>query len=389
MIRTLLATLLLLTTAAAATEVEHDIDVRFDPATRELDIVDRVAVPAGGEVRFRIAPWLAPVGAEAAGSALSPQGDGTAWQVALPAGAVVLTLRLRGTVPPLPAHGRRQAWSGAGAGAEGSAVTAWSGWLPDFGRERFRYRLSIEVPGDQRAVATGRLVDETLSPAGHRVTFVGDQPGEPPSFFVGPYVVAERREDGLRLRTWFHPELAPLANAYLDSTSRHIARYAAAIGAYPYGDFHVVSAPLPVGLGFPALTYVGRRVLPLPFMQGRSLAHEVLHNWWGNAVGVAYDQGNWAEGLTTYMADYALAEDRGAAAAREMRLRWLRDYAALPADRDMPVNRFVSKRHQAAQVIGYNKTAFVFHMLRQEIGGAAFDDGVRRFWQRHRFAVAA
>ena len=42
--------------------------------------------------------------------------------------------------------------------------------------------------------------------------------------------------------------------------------------------------PLPVGLGFPGLTYVSDKILHLPFMQGRSLAHEIAHNWWGNAV---------------------------------------------------------------------------------------------------------
>ena len=98
---------------------------------------------------------------------------------------------------------------------------------------------------------------------------------------------------------------------------------------------------MPVGLGFPNLTYVGRRVLALPFLRGRSLAHEVLHNWWGNGVAIDYDGGNWAEGLTTFMADYALAEDRGKDAARHLRLGWLRDFAALPQDRDIHVTKFL------------------------------------------------
>ena len=145
---------------------------------------------------------------------------------------------------------------------------------------------------------------------------------------------------------------------------------------------------MPVGLGFPNLTYVGRAVIPLPFMRGRSLAHEVLHNWWGNAITVDYANGNWAEGLTTFMADYALERDKGAAAARSMRVKWLRDYAALPAGRDQPVRDFKSKRHQASQVIGYNKVAFIFHMLTLEIGQDAFEEGVRRFWAQNKYRSA-
>jgi len=119
------------------------------------------------------------------------------------------------------------------------------------------------------------------------------------------------------------------------------------------------------------------------------LAHEVVHNWWGNAVAVDYANGNWAEGLTTYMADYGLERDKGELAARNMRIMWLRDYAALPAALDRPVRDFRSKQHQADQVIGYNKVAFVFHMLCQEIGQQAFDEGIRNFWRGHRFDTAS
>jgi len=218
--------------------------------------------------------------------------------------------------------------------------------------------------------------------------FEVDQPAAAPSLFAGPYQVRERYSNGLRLRSYFHEELTELSDVYLDAAAGYIQRYQEGIGAYPYADFHIISAPLPVGLGFPNLTYVGRRVIPLPFMRGRSLAHEVLHNWWGNGIAVDYANGNWAEGLTTFMADYALERDKGPAAARGMRIKWLRDYAALPAQRDQPVRAFKSKRHQASQVIGYNKVAFIFHMLTLEIGQAAFDEGLRRFWQQNRYKTA-
>jgi aminopeptidase N len=124
-------------------------------------------------------------------------------------------------------------------------------------------------------------------------------------------------------------------------------------------------------------------------MRSRSLAHEVLHNWWGNGITVDYASGNWAEGLTTYMADYALERDKGETEARSMRVKWLRDYAALPAQRDQPVRAFKSKQHQASQVIGYNKVAFIFHMLANEIGQPTFVDGLQRFWSEHVYGPAA
>jgi aminopeptidase N len=114
----------------------------------------------------------------------------------------------------------------------------------------------------------------------------------------------------------------------------------------------------------------------------------VLHAWWGHGVAVAYETGNWSEALTTFMADYAFAEDAGETAARDMRYRWLADFAVLPAAELTPVTAFREKRHTASQAIGYDKGAMVFFMLRDEIGGDGFDRGIHRFWQDWQFRRA-
>jgi hypothetical protein len=138
----------------------------------------------------------------------------------------------------------------------------------------------------------------------------------------------------------------------------------------------------------PSLTYLGREVLRLPFIRATSLGHEVLHNWWGNGVYPEWSVGNWSEGLTTFMADYAFREDQSVQAAREMRLSWLRDLTGIaPADETSLLD-FKSRQHGISSVIGYGKAAMVFLMLRDEIGEPAFDRGLRLFWQRHRFRAA-
>ncbi len=375
--------------ASAEPPVRHAIEAVLDPDSGRLEVTDVVTVRGRAALEFRLASWLAV--AEIALDGLPARAAESAgiWRVALPDdGEHRITVRLRGTVPPLPSEGGRGAVPSAASGPAGSYLPGSAGWIPVTGDDWTAFRLTVEVPVPHRAVATGRLEEETLGETANRAVFAADWPAEQPALFAGPYSVEERHEGGIRLRTYFHEELAELSDLYLRESARHLARYSDEIGPYPFTDFHVISSPLPVGLGFPNLTYVGRTVLPLPFMRGRSLAHEILHNWWGNGVAVAYGGGNWAEGLTTYMADYALAEEAGADAAREMRLGWLRDYAALPAERDLPVERFTAKQHDAAQVIGYGKVAFIFHMLRGELGEAAFDEGLRRFWREQRFRVA-
>ena len=373
---------------ASIAYAEHDIEVSLKPASGEIEIIDKVRVTGRKNYSFRLAPWLGIENVSLDDQQLNVVRQGDKYVVALPdTRPHVIGFNLRGKVPARDTQHSTALRSSSGD--DGVYLPGYDAWIPQDDAYLIRYRLLVKVPPEQRAVATGELVIELVTDEQYLATFEVKHPREPPSLFAGPYQIKERYRHGLRLRTYFHAELADLADVYLDAADGYIQRYQASIGAYPYTEFHIISAPLPVGLGFPGLTYVGRQVIPLPFMRTRSLAHEVLHNWWGNGIRVDYASGNWAEGLTTYMADYALAQDKGAAEARSMRVKWLRDYAALPAQRDQPPRAFKSKQHQASQVIGYNKLAFVFHMLANEIGQPAFADGLRRFWRQHVHAEAA
>ena len=370
-----------------AADFEHRLEVELQPASGEIRIKDHLEVTGIEAFRFSLADWLTHIEVKVDGKEFElahREGDSV---ITFPdSGAHLVEFDLRGSLPSRDAQNVRDLTSSSAE--DGAYLPGYDGWIPHPQNSLMRYQLRVTVPAGQRVVGTGKLLDEQFGDDVYRASFASTRPTEAPSLFAGPYRVQERLWQGLRLRTYFHAEVDDQADAYLDAATDFIDRYQKLIGDYPYADFHIVSAPLPVGLGFPNLTYVDRRILPLPFMRSRSLAHEVLHSWWGNAVGVEYSGGNWAEGLTTYLADYALAVDQGEQQARTMRIKWLRDYAALPPERDHPVTAFRAKQHDASQVIGYNKVAFIFHMLQQEIGEQAFNDGLREFWLRHKFSRA-
>lgn len=371
-----------------ATDFEHRLEIDLEPASGEIRIQDQVQVEGIKEFRFSLAAWLSLIDVEVDGVRVELQRHGSDYVIDLrDTGHYRINFDIYGKIPARDEENTQDGTSSSAS--DGVYLPGYDDWLPHPAGVQMRYQLVVKVPATQRVVVTGRLVDEHLSGTHYRASFAATYLGEAPSLFAGPYELREGQLQGLRLRTYFHAELADQAEAYLEAARGYLERYQREIGSYPYADFHIVSAPLPVGLGFPNLTYVDRRIVPLPFMRSRSLAHEVLHNWWGNGIAVDYGDGNWAEGLTTYMADYALERDKGEAAARAMRVKWLRDYAALPTTRDHAVRDFVSKQHQAAQVIGYNKVAFIFHMLSLEIGQPAFDDGIRALWSEHRFGRAS
>lgn len=389
--------------AVAAPWPHYDLRVSLDPDTRALTVRARIDLPDGQAHTLRLDSGYRVSRALLDGTPIQPRREGARapdgeWVFALhprEGASHRIELDYEGTLAPLIDADHRETLGAlpAMASPRGSYLPAGSGWTPRIDAAPFTYRVAVDVPKGQRAVVPGRLVDETDHAGGTRAIFVFTQPSDGIELMSAPYRVNERRmridAREIRLRTYFHPDIAELSAGYLDSVEAYVRRYDAAIGAYPFTEFSVVSSPLPTGFGMPGLTYLGVDVLRLPFIRATSLGHEVLHNWWGNGVYADYGSGNWAEGLTTFQADNAYKEDAGARAALDMRLDWLRDFAAVPAGQDTPLRAFTSRTHGTSQIVGYNKAAFVFFMLRDAIGEPAFADGLRAFWAANRFTVAS
>jgi len=370
--------------------IHQELAVELNPAQRSLGVSAKIQITGSGVLKFRLAQNFVITGLVVDGKNTAPKRIGQQWRVDLNGNRHhEVTFSYRGSLTPPPKSTSPFGTVNAVSSPEGSFLPAGSGWHPSFDGHAFSYRLDVTVPEPQRAVAPGRLVLEQSSNDTYRAVFESEAPLHGVVLMAGPYRISERQHGKIKLRTYFHPEISDLSEDYLKTTAGYLDFYENWIGIYPYSAFHIVSGTLPVGLGYPGLTFMGKRVLALPFIRFSSLGHEVLHNWWGNAVDVNIRKGNWSEGLTTFMADYTYALRRSKKAAKAMRIAWLRDYAALPPARDRPVTTFVSRSHDAEQIIGYNKVAFIFHMLRQNIGQDAFDQGIRLFWQRHAMGTAS
>ena len=269
-----------------------------------------------------------------------------------------------------------------------------SGWYPRVMDTLAQYKLKLRLPAGQRGLVAGRLLEESDTEQGYRAAFEFPFDAEGIDLIAGPYKVATLthhniKQRSVQLRTYFHPEIQQHAQDYLAATQRYLDLYENWIGEYPFSEFSVVSSPTPTGFGMPTMTYLGVSVLQLPFIRDTSLGHEVLHNWWGNGVYPDYRSGNWSEGLTTFMADYTYKERESGAAAREMRQGWLRDFAALQPGQDEPLVAFTSRMHGASKIVGYNKAAMLFLMLRDQLGESIFQLSLQGLWSTRRFKVTS
>src|SRR3990172_8203636 len=182
---------------------------------------------------------------------------------------------------------------------------------------------------------------------------------------------------------YLHENDEALAAKYLTATAQYLEMYRGLIGPYPYGKFALVENFWPTGYGMPSFTLLGAEIIRFPFIIPSSYPHEILHNWWGNSVFVDYQTGNWCEGLTAYLADHLIQEQRGK--GEEYRRDTLQKYRSyVKGDRDFPLTEFRSRHSAPTEAVGYGKTLMLFHMLRQRLGDEAFRTWSGRFYREYR-----
>ncbi|WP_051434280.1 M1 family metallopeptidase [Desulfonatronum lacustre] len=294
---------------------------------------------------------------------------------------------------PVPLHQFSTDNTGFGVSAtiteQGVFFQGQSGWFPRSSDQNPPINLEVVAPAGILAVTAGRLLGHEHRNGQSISRWQVGQLGRGMPLSAGRYVQQQLKTDSVPISTYFFPGSDHLAQIYLEAAARHVATYEQLHGPYPFDHFAVVENFFPSGFGMPSYTLLGSAILRLPFIPETSLRHEVAHCWWGNGVFVDYSQGNWSEGLTTYVADYLAQEKESSEAAREYRVRILRDYALLAAGQaDFPVARFLSRSDPASQVVGYGKAMYLVHMIRQQMGEEAFWDALRSFYDQWLFRKA-
>ena len=192
----------------------------------------------------------------------------------------------------------------------------------------------------------------------------------------------------IEISAYFFPEDLHLARTYIERAAKYLDMYEKSLGPYAYRRFAMAENFLPTGLSMPTFTLLGQEVLRLPFIPEISLGHEILHQWFGNLVYIDFDRGNWAEGLTTYLADHFYEEQKGNGWA--YRKRALLDYQSyVHGKNEMSLRDFQGRTDPASKAIGYGKALMVFHMLKNWVGDQVFRESLGDFVREMRFRKAS
>lgn len=391
--------------AAAAPSARHDISAAIEPASGTLRVADRVSFAAPApEFVFTLHRGLSPA---APGASLEelPAGEARRYGINGSTGGIYAAYRVK---PPKPAKSFTLEYSGVIAhppgeqaqeyarsfsetpgviSADGCYLSGSSGWYPYFEGALVTFRLEASLPAPYSSVSGGSRVKNAARGGRSVSVWQADKPQDDITLTCGKYTEYSRRDGALEYQAFLRSPDPELAARYLEATGKYIKLYSDLIGPYPYAKFALVENFWDTGYGLPSFTLLGNKVIRLPFIISSSYPHEILHNWWGNGVFVDYEAGNWCEGLTAYLADYLIAENRGK--GRDYRMTTLQKYADyVSAGADFPLAGFRSRHSSASEAVGYGKALMFYHMLRGLLGDENFRRGLRRFYAGNEFRAA-
>ncbi len=382
--------------AAGGFMPSHNLRVELYPEQHSLSVEDFISVPRGSPrtIKFLLHGELEPTStdAEIKYIGIARESWMKQYSVTLRQGRDTFSISYGGKIfHPLQQELReaRSFENTVGMIAEeGVVLNGESGWYPRLELENsngmLSYSLEVDMPRNWRAISqgSGGKVKEGS------VSWREKQPQKEIHLIAGYFKEYDLSANGINAMVYLRSDDKELAKRYLDATMKYINMYQNLIAPYPYAKFALVENFWESGFGMPSFTLLGRQVIRLPFIIDSSYPHEILHNWWGNSVYVDYDKGNWSEGLTAYMADHLLKEQKGAGA--DFRRSALQKYADfVSTSRDFPLTKFTSRNSASTEAMGYGKAMMMFHMLRRQMTDDRFILALQNFYKTYQFRQAS
>jgi len=375
--------------------LSHNIEIELFLKDHKLKAVDHLLLPYENseKVSFFINKSFQILSVDTSNKKLdfktASNGDGQRLEIAIPpdlrqSNSLTLDIAYEGTLFEEPGSPEKEdlGETTGTIGEEGVYLSPACAWYPDIPGSLAIFKIAVTTPAGYEAVTQGTLVSKKTDTDKIYTTWEEKNVSEDCHLVAGRYKVTSIKHDGIDIYAYFFPEEQGLVETYINATKRYLDMYQKLLGNYPYGKFAIVENFFQTGYGMPSFTLLGSTVVKLPFIVDTSLGHEILHNWWGNSVFVDESQGNWCEGLTAYMADYYYKELQDSVSADDYRKNICRKYTNyVTGQNDFPLKRFIGRKDQATQAIGYGKTAMVFHMLRQMVGDDLFYQSLRRFYK--------
>lgn len=291
-------------------------------------------------------------------------------------------------------------------------------WFPgiDHPSDKATVRFEVSAPSWMEVVANGYLVDR-IDQGGGRTRTRWSETAEIPTYCMvigaADFAITRAGEvDGIEITHWSYPADSTAGELAFARSTEIVAFYDSLFGPFPYEKLaHVQSSTRYGGMENAAAIFYGEdtigeaglgadsagRAAGVPGVDELTglVAHETVHQWFGDAVTEADWRHLWlSEGFATYFAavffefhggDAGRGSEELTRRMREMRDEVLEYYLETPE----PVYGQEPREYESLLTPNnYQKGAWVLHMLRRQVGDEAFFEAIRRYYAALRDGTA-
>jgi aminopeptidase N len=261
------------------------------------------------------------------------------------------------------------------------------------------YVVRVTAPANLTLVASGIEVDRTQQADRQSVTFAA---GPARDFYLAAsdrFEVVSKTIGETTVNSYAFKADVEGAQAALQTAANAIGSYSERLGAYPYTEFDVVSTPMQGALGieYPGITGINLTLydpkatvsgLPAPVMLEATVAHEVGHQWFYNAVGNDQHNEPWLdESVDQYVTGLYFLDQYGQEGFKNYRDSWQGRWDRVkrePIPIGQPAGSYAGKEYSA---IVYGRGPLFVDTLAQKLGQATFDQFLRDYYQSHQWSI--
>jgi aminopeptidase N len=283
-------------------------------------------------------------------------------------------------------------------------------WIPvlDHPSAKATVTFNITAPASQEVVANGRLDHVETTTSGQRTWTYSESIPIPPYCMiigVGQFAKVEPARGAITPLSYYVPvsqrELAQKgfspAAPVLEFFTQTVARYpyeklALIVGATRYGGMENSSAIVFTSTIFSRPARLGMsKAFGVPAGNVTLIAHEIAHQWFGDSVTESTWSDLWlSEGFATYFAGLFVQRYESEEAFQQYMKDASRQVFNYEKEHRTPIfDRDTENLMQLLNPNNYQKGAWVLHMLRSNLGDAAFFRGIRSYYEAHKNSVAS
>jgi aminopeptidase N len=293
-------------------------------------------------------------------------------------------------------------------------------WIPsvDHPSDKATVTWRVRAPSERRVVANGALLEETplAIPAG-RASGAGGrrQPlartltrwresrpipvylmvvaAAPLAHYdLGPAACGRAELPGcVRQSVYVAPEVRDFLPGPFAAATDILDFFSRLVAPFPYEKLaHVQSATRFGGMENASVIFYADRPFRDRTMGRGVIAHEIAHQWFGDAVTEREWGHLWlSEGFASYFEQLWVRHSAGDTAFRREMATLRTEILASPVTTTRPVLDTAETDYlKLLNTNSYQKGAWVLHMLRATVGDSAFVRGVRRYYLKYRHGTA-